>query len=84
MLSLVKNKIWVLVNKPNRQKIIDYKWVYKIKDGESKDNNLMYKAQLVAKDFIRREGIDYNEIFFLWSIIRISLSLVSQYEFELE
>lgn len=63
MLSLVKNKIWVLVNKSNRQKIIDYKWIYKIKDEESKDNSLMYEAQLVAKDFTQREGIDYNEIF---------------------
>ena len=46
-----------------------------------------YKARLVAKGFTQREGIDFNEVFYLvvkHSSIRILLSLVSYENLELE
>ena len=46
-----------------------------------------YKARLVAKGFTQREGIDFNEVFYLvvkHSSIRILLSLVAYENLELE
>lgn len=87
MLSLEKNNTWVLVNKPKGAKVIDCKWIYKVKEGDPKDDSVRFKARLVAKGFNQREGIDYNEIFspvVKYTSIRILLSIVSQYDFELE
>lgn len=87
MQSLMKNKTWVLVNKPKEGKIIGCKWIYKIKEGDPITGNIRYEASLVAKGFNQREGIDYNEIFYpvgKCTSIRILLSLVSQFDFELE
>lgn len=33
--SLIKNKAWILVNRPSNQKIVYGEWVYKIKEAES-------------------------------------------------
>ncbi|PNX99967.1 retrotransposon-related protein [Trifolium pratense] len=60
--SIEKNKTWKLVNLPDKKKKIDVKWVFKLKlnpDGTvSKD-----KARLVARGFLQKHGIDYNEVF---------------------
>ncbi|KAL2498363.1 Retrovirus-related Pol polyprotein from transposon TNT 1-94 [Abeliophyllum distichum] len=32
MNSLMKNRTWTLVSKPKDQKVIDWKWVYKVKE----------------------------------------------------
>jgi hypothetical protein len=61
--SINTNDIWDLEVIPNGVKIVDCKWVYKTK-YDSKGNVERYKAQLVAKGFTQREGIDYNESFF--------------------
>jgi len=45
-----------------------------------------YKAKLVAKGYAAMEGIDYNEVFspvMKHSSIRILLTLVAQYDYEL-
>lgn len=60
--ALIKNKTWHLVLPTHNNKIIDCKWVYKVKrkaDG-SVDR---YKACLVAKGFKQRYGIDYEDTF---------------------
>ncbi|KAK2438598.1 putative mitochondrial protein [Trifolium repens] len=60
--SIEKNQTWELVKLPNGKKTIDLKWVYKTKlnpDGSISK----YKARLVARGFLQREGIDYNEVF---------------------
>jgi histone deacetylase 1/2 len=60
--ALTVNKTWRLV--PHRQglKLIDCKWVYRIK---RKSNGTIdrYKARLVAKVFKQRYGIDYEDTF---------------------
>jgi len=59
---LRKNQIWELVNLPDKKKKIDVKWVFKVKlnpDGQVSKN----KARLVARGFLQKQGIDYNEVF---------------------
>lgn len=60
--SLVKNQTWILVNPPDDQKVIDNRWVYKIKfrtDGSIE----RFKARLVVRGFTQEYGIDYRETF---------------------
>lgn len=60
--SIEKNGTWKLTELPVGKKVIDLKWVYKIKknaDGEV----IKYKARLVAKGYVQEHGIDYEEVF---------------------
>lgn len=59
--SLEENKVWDIVDKPNR-KIVDCRWVFKVK-GNAKGEIERYKARLVAKGFSQVMGQDYDEIF---------------------
>jgi len=68
------------------KKAISCKWVFAKKHGFS-DDNVRYKARLIAKGYAQREDIDYNEVFspvVKHSSIRILLALVAQYELELD
>ena len=78
--SLQINQTWALVQLPNGKKEIGCKWVY------AKQGRFRYKAQLVAKGYAQKEGIDYNEIFspvVQHSFLRILLALVAQFNLEL-
>jgi hypothetical protein len=79
------NRVWDLEEIPKGAKIVGCKWVYKTKYN-SKGNIEIFKAQLVAKDFTQREGIDYTETFSLVSCkdsLRIIMTLVAHYDLEL-
>jgi len=58
-----RNNIWSLVPFPTDRKIINSKWVFKIKRDES-GRIFKYKACLCAKSCSQQEGVDYSEIFF--------------------
>lgn len=60
--SLVDNATWELVDKPIGQKIIDCKWVYKVKCNTDETVE-RYKARLVARGFNQQHGIDFEETF---------------------
>lgn len=49
--SLHKNKTRVLVPKPLKQKLIDCKWIFKIKEPESANEPPQFKVRLVTKSF---------------------------------
>lgn len=53
----IKLENWLIDLK--KKKLVDCKWIYKIKEGECGTNNVRYKARLVAKGFTQKEGVDY-------------------------
>ncbi|GJS45399.1 retrovirus-related pol polyprotein from transposon TNT 1-94 [Tanacetum coccineum] len=85
--SLRKNKTWELVDHPAGQKLVSCKWLLKIKEGIEGVQKPRYKARLVARGFIQREGIDYNEVFSpvaRHTSILVILALTACKDYELE
>ena len=60
--SIEVNNTWSLVELPQGKKLIDVKWVYKVKLNP-KGEVTRHKARLVAKGFLQKEGIDFDEVF---------------------
>ena len=60
--SIMKNDVWDIVPKPEKNSVVSLKWIYKIKhvaDGSIEK----YKARFVARGFFQKEGINYEETF---------------------
>jgi len=69
------------------KKAFGCKWVFEKNQGSLDGDIIHYKARLVAKDYAKREGIDYYEVFshiVKHSSIRILLALAVQYKLELD
>ncbi|PNX70746.1 hypothetical protein L195_g057702, partial [Trifolium pratense] len=60
--SIEKNKTWDLCKLPLDKRAIDVKWVYKVKQNPE-GQVIKYKERLVAKDFLQKQGLDYDEMF---------------------
>lgn len=60
--SLCKNQTWDLVTLPPGRKVIDNKWVYKIKNKPTGQIE-RFKARLVIRGFTQKFGVDYGETF---------------------
>jgi len=60
--SFYKNSAWTLTELPEGQKVIDSKWIFKVKK-DVEGNVTRFKTRLVAKDFFQKKGIDYEDIF---------------------
>jgi hypothetical protein len=58
--SLNENKTWIVVQKPNDVKVLSTKWLFKIKEDEY-SMPFKYKARLVARGFLQKWSVDYNE-----------------------
>ncbi|GJW85716.1 ribonuclease H-like domain-containing protein [Tanacetum coccineum] len=59
-----RNDTWEIVNLPKDRKAIGSKWIFKIKYKSSGEID-RYKARLVAQGFNKKEGVDYEETFFI-------------------
>ena len=60
--SLLQNETWELVERPKDRKVIDSKWVFKIK-RELDRAIVCYKARFVAKGYTQMPGIDYDNTY---------------------
>ncbi|KAE9016675.1 hypothetical protein PR001_g14589 [Phytophthora rubi] len=80
------NETWVLVPRPRGRNILENRWVYVIKykpDGPVD----RFKARLVIKGFVQKNGIDYTEIFapvVRMEILRLLLALAAAMDWEVE
>lgn len=57
-----RNDTWKLMELPPGKKVIDLKWVFKLKK-DNKGAIVKYKARDVAKGYVHQQGIDFEEIF---------------------
>ncbi|CAM8956208.1 unnamed protein product [Rhodiola kirilowii] len=57
-----RNKVWRLVPRPEKRKVIGTRWILKNKLN-SKGEVVRNKARLVVKGYSQQEGIDYEETF---------------------
>jgi Reverse transcriptase (RNA-dependent DNA polymerase) len=83
--SMYDNKVWDIVHLPKGVKLISCKWIFKTKN-DSEGNMKRYKAQLVAKGFLQKEGIDFTKTFSSVSTkdsFRIIMALVAHFDLEL-
>ncbi|XP_024035487.1 uncharacterized mitochondrial protein AtMg00820-like [Citrus sinensis] len=60
--ALLRNETWSLVPFSEAYKVVDSKWVFRIKQN-TYGSVAKYKARLVANGFRQTEGIDYFETF---------------------
>lgn len=87
MASLMKNKTWELIIKPEKRKIVSYKWIFKIKEEIPGAEPRRFKTRLVARGFTQKEGIDFTEVFLPMvrhASIRIILALVAVQDMHLK
>ena len=62
IIALETTKTWVLTPLPAGKRPISCKWVYRVKLNH--DGNVeRYKARLVAKEYTKREGLDFLKTF---------------------
>lgn len=62
LVSIEKNKTWELVDLPTGVKPIGVKWIFKLKRNADGSIN-KYKSRLVAKGYVQKHGVDYDEVF---------------------
>jgi hypothetical protein len=60
--AVEKNYTWELADLPRGHSAITLKWVFKLKRDEA-GAIVKHKAHLVARDFVQREGIDFDNTF---------------------
>ena len=58
MKSFEESDAWELVDCPDKGTVVDCKWVFKRKTDS--ENEVRYRARLVAKGFSQKQGIDYD------------------------
>ncbi|GAU10005.1 hypothetical protein TSUD_413720 [Trifolium subterraneum] len=82
--SIERKNTWELVSIPTCKKSIAVKWVYKVKH---KPDGIIakYKARLVAKEFLQKPGIDFNEIFVpvaRLETVRLIVAIANHFEWD--
>jgi hypothetical protein len=78
--AVEKNHTWELADLPHGHRAITLKWVFKLKRDEV-GAIIKHKARLVARGFLQREGIDFDDAFApvaRLESVRLLLALVAQ------
>ena len=73
---MYKNKVWTLIDLPDDRRAIENKWILKRKTGPDSSVTI-YKARIVAKKIRQVQGVDYDEIFSLVSMLKVCPNHVS-------
>jgi hypothetical protein len=60
--AVEKNHTWELADLPRGHSAITLKWLFKLKRDEA-GAIVKHKARLVARGFVQREGIDFDDTF---------------------
>jgi hypothetical protein len=60
--AVEKNRTWELTDLSRGHNAITLKWMFKLKRDEA-GAIIKYKARLVARGFVQREGIDFDDTF---------------------
>jgi hypothetical protein len=60
--AVEKNRTWELADLPRGHSVITLKWVFKLKSDEA-GAIVKHKARLVARGFVQRESIDFDDTF---------------------
>ena len=60
--SMKDNQVWTLIDHTPGVKLVGCKWVFK-KKTEMDVNVHTFKVRLVAKGYMQRYGVDYDETF---------------------
>jgi hypothetical protein len=79
--SITDNKAWTLTDAPLGKKPIGLKWVFKLK-RDTDGNITRYKARLMAKGYVQRTGIDFDEVFApvaCLELVRFILAIAAHY-----
>ncbi|CAH9119721.1 unnamed protein product [Cuscuta europaea] len=87
MQSMFANQTWSLVSKPKGVKVVDCRWIYRMKDSLDPTELPKFKVRLVAKGFKQKQGIDYQDIFALvvkFKTLRLLLAMTTVFDWELE
>ena len=74
--SMYENKVWTLIDLPNGRRAIEIKWILK-RRTDADSSVTIYKARIVAKGFRQVQGVVYDEIFSLVSMLRVCPNHVS-------
>jgi hypothetical protein len=78
--AVEKNRTWELADLPRGHRAITLKWVFKLKRDEV-GAIIKHKARLVARGFLQRKGIDFDDAFapVAWmESVRLLLALAAQ------
>lgn len=84
MKSFSENDTWELVDRPSSGTVVKNKWVFQRKYNS--ENEVRYRARLVAKGFTQVKGLDYNETFspvVRYSTIRLLFALSVQLDLKI-
>ena len=79
---MYENKVWTLIDFPNDRRAIEIKWIFKRKT-DTDSSVTIYQARLVAKVFQQVQGVEYDEVFSLVSMLKsiwIMLAIATFYE----
>ena len=60
--AMEDNDVWNLVQLPANRQALKTRWIFAIKESQSRLTK-RYKARLVTKGFMQRQGVDFEETY---------------------